>query len=92
MAASDTQRQGVMKKVFIGMVRLYQRLISPLLGSRCCFYPSCSQYTIEAIEIHGSIKGMWLGAKRISRCHPLAEPGNDPVPEKVKKLKQSVKN
>jgi len=69
-----------MKQIIITLIRLYQRLLSPLLGPRCCYYPSCSQYAREAVEIHGPFKGTWLAIKRISRCHPLAEGGHDPVP------------
>ena len=61
-------------------IRLYQRLISPAFPSRCRFYPTCSQYAIEAIEKHGPLKGGWLAAKRIARCHPLHPGGVDPVP------------
>lgn len=74
-----------MKHIFILFIKGYQRFLSPLLGSRCCYYPSCSQYTREAIEEYGAIKGLWLGIKRISRCHPLAEGGFDPVPHEHKK-------
>ncbi len=66
--------------VMIGLVRLYQIAISPLLGQRCRFWPSCSSYTREAIEVHGPIKGAGLGMRRISRCHPGCEGGIDPVP------------
>lgn len=62
------------------MIRTYQRLLSPVLGQHCRFYPSCSQYTLEAIKEWGLGKGMWLGTKRICRCHPLNEGGIDPVP------------
>ena len=62
------------------LIRAYQLLISPLLGSNCRFYPSCSSYTLEAIERHGPLKGSWLGLKRILRCHPFSEGGLDPVP------------
>ncbi|MBK8518298.1 MAG: membrane protein insertion efficiency factor YidD [Saprospiraceae bacterium] len=65
-------------------VRLYQWLISPLLGSHCRYQPTCSQYMIEAIHEWGPIKGLWLGLKRISRCHPWGKHGFDPVPKKVK--------
>ncbi len=69
-----------MKCIFILIIQGYQRFLSPLMGARCCYYPSCSQYACEAIETHGVIKGIWLAIKRISRCHPLAEGGVDPVP------------
>ena len=64
------------------MIRTYQKLISPLLGQHCRFYPSCSQYTLEAIKEWGLIRGAYLGAKRICRCHPLNPGGIDPVPKK----------
>ena len=66
----------------IGLIRTYQKLLSPLLGQHCRFYPSCSQYTLEAIQEWGLVKGVWLGTKRICRCHPLNEGGIDPVPRK----------
>jgi len=58
----------------------YKRLISPLFGPHCRFYPSCSSYFLQALETHGAIKGCWLGLRRICRCHPLNEGGVDPVP------------
>lgn len=64
------------------MIRTYQKLLSPLLGQHCRFYPSCSQYTLEAIEEWGLVRGVWLGTKRICRCHPLNEGGIDPIPRK----------
>ena len=82
----------IAKTIIIGIIRFYQRAFSPLLGQRCCFYPSCSQYAIEAINVHGSIKGFWLSLKRISRCHPLAVTGHDPVPCINKKIKSPVNN
>ena len=69
-----------MKQIIDLLLRGYQRILSPLLGPRCCYHPSCSQYAREAIEIHGPIKGAWLAVRRVSRCHPLAEGGHDPVP------------
>jgi putative membrane protein insertion efficiency factor len=63
------------------LIRAYQRLISPLLGPRCRFYPSCSHYALEAVERHGALRGAWLAARRILRCHPFHPGGFDPVPD-----------
>jgi uncharacterized protein len=65
---------------FILLIKLYQWLISPLLGSKCRYTPTCSHYGIEALKKHGPIKGLWLTIKRISRCHPWGRHGYDPVP------------
>jgi putative membrane protein insertion efficiency factor len=62
------------------LIRGYQRLISPLFPPSCRFLPTCSQYTLEAVKKYGAIKGVWLGIKRISKCHPLHPGGHDPVP------------
>ena len=66
--------------IFIIPIKIYQILISPLLGSNCRFTPTCSQYTIEAIQKYGPFKGGWLGFRRILRCHPWGGCGHDPVP------------
>lgn len=66
----------------VGLVRFYQILISPLLGSNCRFTPTCSNYMLEALEVYGLIKGLYLGVKRIFRCHPWGGSGYDPVPKK----------
>ncbi len=70
------------KGIFIFPVKLYQWFISPLLGARCRYQPTCSHYMIQAIEEWGPIKGTWLGLKRIGRCHPWGGHGHDPVPKK----------
>lgn len=67
-------------------VRGYQLFLSPLLGSNCRYQPTCSQYMIDAINEWGPIKGVWLGIKRIGRCHPWAGHGHDPVPRKNQKV------
>jgi len=72
----------VIKTIFIFPVKLYQKLLSPLLGANCRFQPTCSHYMIGAIEEWGVIKGIWLGIKRIGKCHPWGPFGPDPVPKK----------
>lgn len=71
----------MVKRLFISLIRFYQIAFSAVLGRRCRFYPSCSQYMIEAIEVYGPLKGVTLGLKRLSRCHPFCEGGVDFVPE-----------
>jgi putative membrane protein insertion efficiency factor len=71
-----------MRYVLMGIIRIYQLVVSPLLGPRCRFHPSCSCYAHTAIERHGVLRGSWLGAKRLFRCHPFSEGGYDPVPDK----------
>jgi putative membrane protein insertion efficiency factor len=78
-----------MQKLLINLIKLYQKTLSPDHGwfrarwpnGYCRFHPTCSQYAVEAIQIHGSIKGVFLGTKRILRCNPFSEPGVDPVPK-----------
>lgn len=67
----------------IGLVKFYQRFISPFTPSACRYSPTCSQYTLEALQKHGPLKGSWLGIKRIARCQPWGGSGYDPVPEKL---------
>lgn len=71
-----------MKSLALLLIRFYQLAISPWLGQKCRYMPSCSEYTKESIETFGFCKGSWLGAKRICGCHPLAKGGYDPVPKK----------
>jgi putative membrane protein insertion efficiency factor len=65
---------------FVGLIRIYQWTISPLIGPKCRFTPTCSQYGLEALKKHGLFKGLWLTIRRISRCHPWGGSGHDPVP------------
>lgn len=69
-----------MRKLVILPIRIYRYAISPMMASHCRFYPSCSAYAIEAIELHGSLRGSWLAARRLARCHPWHPGGVDPVP------------
>lgn len=62
------------------LIRGYQLAISPMLGNRCRFFPSCSEYALEALQKHGLSKGIWLGLRRVGRCHPWCPGGYDPVP------------
>ncbi len=75
----------MIKKIFILPIKLYQWFISPLLGQNCRHEPTCSQYAIEAIREWGVLKGVFLGVKRLSKCHPWGTHGYDPVPKKIKK-------
>ena len=65
---------------FIVLIKIYQWLISPLLGPQCRFTPTCSHYALQAFQKYGLFKGFWLSVKRISRCHPWGGHGEDPVP------------
>jgi uncharacterized protein len=75
----------MLKKLFILPIRFYQMAISPYLGKNCRYQPTCSHYAIDAINEWGVLKGMWLGLKRIFKCHPWGGHGFDPVPNKEKK-------
>jgi putative membrane protein insertion efficiency factor len=68
------------KSIALALIRFYKRWISIILPSSCRFYPSCSQYTYQAIEKYGVLRGGWLGVRRIARCHPFHPGGFDPVP------------
>ncbi|MGK7953743.1 MAG: membrane protein insertion efficiency factor YidD [Crocosphaera sp.] len=74
-----------MKKILILLIKGYRQFISPLFPPSCRFQPTCSQYTLEAIEKFGALRGSWLGLKRILRCHPFHPGGYDPVPPTLKK-------
>jgi putative membrane protein insertion efficiency factor len=75
----------MIKTIFILPIKIYQWVISPLLGQNCRHEPTCSHYTIEAITEWGVLKGVFLGAKRLSKCHPWGTYGHDPVPKKINK-------
>lgn len=69
-----------MRWVLVGLVRGYQLFVSPLLPASCRYFPSCSQYAVEALTRHGALRGGWLALRRLGRCHPFQPGGYDPVP------------
>lgn len=77
-----------MKKLMLKMIRFYQTKISPNTQPRCKYYPTCSQYALEAIETFGAFKGFFLALWRLLRCNPFSKGGIDPVPEKKVKIKK----
>lgn len=79
-----------MKFILIALVRAYQLMISPYFPTSCRYYPTCSQYAIDALRTHGFFKGTGLAAWRVLRCHPWAEGGEDPVPEKHRHCKNTI--
>ena len=68
-----------MRKIMILLIKFYQKAISPFLGKRCRFYPTCSEYTKQAVEKYGALKGLYLGLIRILKCHPFHKGGYDPL-------------
>lgn len=72
----------LLTRILILPIRFYQLAISPLFPPACRYTPTCSQYAIEALRVHGPVKGLWLAAKRVGRCHPWGRSGHDPVPPK----------
>jgi len=69
-----------MKQLLVWIIQGYQLLLSPLMGQSCRFYPTCSNYGLEALRVHGALRGTWLTVRRIGRCHPFHPGGFDPVP------------
>ena len=69
-----------MKTVLIALLRFYRYAISPMLGRNCRFHPTCSESALEAVQRHGALRGGWMAAKRVGRCHPFNPGGYDPVP------------
>jgi putative membrane protein insertion efficiency factor len=67
-------------RLLLAVLRGYQRLVSPLLGQRCRFAPTCSAYAVQAVTVHGELRGSWLAVRRVARCHPFNPGGHDPVP------------
>lgn len=75
----------IMKTIYIFPIRVYQKLISPVLGPTCRYQPTCSHYVVGAIQEWGILRGTWIGLRRIGRCHPWGSSGIDPVPINEKK-------
>jgi uncharacterized protein len=82
-AADQERRLSAAGWVLIGLLTAYRKFVSPMLGARCRFYPSCSAYALEAVQLHGAVKGSWLAVRRLGRCHPFHAGGIDPVPGSV---------
>jgi uncharacterized protein len=80
VAAGASVENAAVRTVALFLIRFYQKLISPVLPASCRFYPSCSEYTYQAVEKYGILHGGWLGLRRVSRCHPWNPGGFDPVP------------
>jgi putative membrane protein insertion efficiency factor len=78
--SKETRPRSAAARVLVVLLTGYRRFVSPLLGPRCRFYPSCSAYALEAVQVHGALRGSWLAARRLSRCHPFHPGGLDPVP------------
>lgn len=70
----------MMARILIWIVKAYQLVLSPFLGQQCRFYPTCSQYALEAIQKHGAVRGTYYTARRLGRCHPWCNGGHDPIP------------
>jgi len=79
-AGQRAARPSLVARLLVAALVGYQRFVSPLLGPRCRFYPSCSAYALEAVRVHGAARGSWLAVRRLSRCHPFHPGGLDPVP------------
>ena len=74
------------QRVALALLSAYKFMLSPLFAGSCRFLPSCSDYAREAVAVHGTVKGVWLAARRLSRCHPLGSSGVDPVPKRAGRM------
>ena len=79
-AGERQDRRSLAAVILIALIGGYRRFISPMLGARCRFAPSCSAYALEALRVHGALRGSWLAVRRVGRCHPFHPGGFDPVP------------
>ena len=77
---ADHVRPGPIAAAVLALLRIYKILLSPLFAGSCRYYPSCADYMAEAVRVHGAMKGVWLGTRRLARCHPFGSHGFDPVP------------
>jgi putative membrane protein insertion efficiency factor len=77
---SDHPQPGIAARACMACVRGYQVTLSRIVGGHCRFHPSCSHYAIDALRMHGALRGMWLTVRRLARCHPWGGQGDDPVP------------
>jgi putative membrane protein insertion efficiency factor len=82
-ADQEARRLSPAGQLLVGLLTVYRKFVSPMLGARCRFYPSCSAYALESVQLHGALKGSWLATRRLSRCHPFHAGGIDPVPGSV---------
>lgn len=87
MEKNKAPHERLIASCVIGLIKTYQSLVSPLLGQRCRFYPSCSNYALDAIKCHRLCFACWLTAKRVIKCHPFSSGGYDPVPKSTNKEK-----
>lgn len=88
---SDSDRPSFAARILTGLVLFYRKFLSPLKPGCCRFTPTCSAYALEALRVHGAVKGTWLTVKRILRCQPFGGSGYDPVPPKTEKSKMPIK-
>lgn len=82
----------MLERPVVGLIRFYRRALSPLKPPTCRYEPTCSAYMLEAVQKHGTARGVWLGTRRILRCHPFARGGYDPVPDARVCRRESVLN
>ena len=87
----DLNHRGYIGLILIGIIHLYRYSFSAFMGRNCRFLPTCSEYMIEAIKLHGSVKGTWLGLKRLLRCQPYGSDGFDPVPPEMPNIPKNIK-